>query len=91
MQQSENQQTPAAKIEALWQKTNYSNSVRHVPSGSYFARLRVKGKLHFRSLKTKTLSVAKLKLADFEKAERGAVENLRLALRLRSKTSRMSI
>jgi len=72
---SQSQPTPAGESKSPWQKTSFANLVRYVPSGTYFARLRVKGKLHFRSLKTKTLSVAKLKLSDFEKAERGAVEN----------------
>lgn len=53
-----------------WQKTSFSNLIRYKPSQTYFARFRVKGKLIRRSLKTQTLSVAKLRLADFEKAER---------------------
>ena len=56
--------------ESDWQKTPYSNLIRYVPSGTYFARMKVKGKLIRRSLKTKTLSVAKLRLSDFEKDER---------------------
>jgi hypothetical protein len=56
--------------ESDWQKTSFSNLIRYVPSGTYFARLKVKGKLIRRSLKTKTLSVAKLRLADLEKMER---------------------
>jgi len=40
------------------------------PSPVHSARIRVKGKLNRRRLKTKTLSVAKLRLADLEKAER---------------------
>jgi hypothetical protein len=51
------------------------NLVRYVPSGKFFARIRVKGKLLRRSLKTSTLSVAKLRLADLEKSERQAVEH----------------
>ncbi|MGA9778865.1 MAG: hypothetical protein WBS33_11405, partial [Verrucomicrobiia bacterium] len=62
-------QTPSDD-DSVWQKTSYANLIRYVPSGTYFARLRVKGKLIRRSLKTKTLSVAKLRLADMEKAER---------------------
>jgi hypothetical protein len=49
--------------------------VRYVPSGAYFARVRVTGKLIRRSLKTKVLSVAKLRLADFEKDERAKAES----------------
>src|SRR5208282_1787225 len=58
-----------------WQKTQYANLVRYVPSGTYYARLRVKGKLIRRSLKTDVLSVAKLRLADFEKQERQRAES----------------
>jgi hypothetical protein len=34
-----------------WQPTQYANIVRHIPSGIYYARLRIKGKLIWRSLK----------------------------------------
>jgi hypothetical protein len=62
-----------------WQPTQYANVVRHVPSGIYYARLRVKGKLIWRSLKTERISIAKLKLADVvdeeqKKAEAGYVK-----------------
>lgn len=46
------------------------NLIRNESSGTYYARMRVKGKLIVRSLKTKVQSVAKLRKADFEKAER---------------------
>jgi hypothetical protein len=35
----------AAKPGRGWQKTSYANLIRYVPSGIYYARLRVKGKL----------------------------------------------
>jgi hypothetical protein len=54
----------------IWQKTPYANLIRYKTSGTYFARVRIKGKLIRRTLKTKSLSVAKLRLADLEKAER---------------------
>ncbi len=57
-----------------WQKTQYSNLIRYVPSGTYFARLRVKGKLILKTLKTDVPSVAKLRLADSEKLERQSAE-----------------
>jgi hypothetical protein len=60
-----------AEPESDWTKTPYANLIRYEPSKKYFARLRVKGKLIRRSLKTTVLSVAKLRLADLEKAERG--------------------
>ena len=59
---------------AIWQKTPITNLVRYNPSGILFARIRINGKLIRRSLETKTLSVAKLRLADLEKNERGNSE-----------------
>jgi integrase len=58
-----------------WQKTQYSNVVRHVPSGAYYARLRVKGKLIWRSLKTDKISIAKQRLADVEAKEQKKSES----------------
>ena len=68
-------QPSAAKRGKAWQKTQYANLLRYVPSGTYFARIRVGGKLIRRSLGTTVLSVAKLKLADVEKEERSRLEN----------------
>jgi integrase len=65
----------AAESDKDWQKTQYSNLIRYVPSGTYYARLRVKSKLIRRSLKTDVLSVAKLRLSDFEKHERRVAES----------------
>lgn len=53
-----------------WQKTPVANLVRHVQSGNYYARIRVRGKLIWKSLKTDRVSVAKLRLGDFHKEER---------------------
>lgn len=61
---------PPPEPESDWQKTPFANLIRYGPSQTYFARIRVKGKLIRRSLKTKTLTVAKLRLADFEKNQR---------------------
>src|ERR1035437_4460325 len=47
----------------LWLKTPFANLVRYVPSGIYFSRIRVSGKLIRRSLKTNSLTVAKLRLS----------------------------
>lgn len=55
---------------AVWQKTPFANLVRYVSSGKFFARLQVRGKLIRRSLKTESMTVAKLRLADLEKDER---------------------
>ena len=56
--------------EQRWQKTPVANLVRHVQSGNYYARIRVRGKLIWKSLKTDRISVAKLRLGDFHKEER---------------------
>jgi site-specific recombinase XerD len=47
-----------------------ANLVRHVQSGNYYARIRVRGKLIWKTLKTDRISVAKLRLGDFHKEER---------------------
>ena len=60
---------PVIESDSLWQKTPYTNLLRYKPSQIYFARLRVKGKLIRRSLKTNSITVAKLRLADLEKNE----------------------
>ena len=62
------------KTSSLWQKTQYANLIRYKPSGVYFARVRVKGKLIRKTLKTDVLSVAKLRLGDFESKERRTAE-----------------
>ena len=53
------------KPDAEWVKTPYPNLIRYKPSGTYFGRVRVNGKLIRRSLETHVLTVAKLKLSDF--------------------------
>ena len=58
----------------LWTKTPFNNLIRYERSGMYFARIRVQGKLIRRSLKTTVISVAKLRLADFEKEQRQTAE-----------------
>ncbi len=67
---------PPPELDSDWQKTPYSNLLRYKPSRTYFARIRVKGKLIRRSLKTESLSVAKLRLADVEKSERQKAQSL---------------
>lgn len=61
------------KPDSLWQKTPVANLVRNVQSGTYYARIRVGGKLIWKSLKTDRISVAKLRLSDFHKEERQRV------------------
>jgi integrase len=53
-----------------WERTNTTNLWKLALTGGYYARVKVNGKEKWRSLKTKILSVAKLRLADFERAER---------------------
>ena len=60
MKQSKRQPT-TSKPESAWQKTQYSNLVRYVPSGKLYARLRVGGKLVWKSLKTDRLTMAKMR------------------------------
>jgi integrase len=74
VKEKQNQSKSAAPA-SPWQKTSFANLVRYEPSGTYFARVKVGGKLIRKSLETKVLSVAKLKLADLEKAERGKLES----------------
>jgi len=64
----------ASSADQRWQKNQFSNLIRYIPSGTYFARVRVHGKLIRKSLKTNVLTVAKLRLADFEKSERQNAE-----------------
>lgn len=48
--------------------------IRYVPSKTYFARFRVRGKLIWKSLKTDKITVAQLRLADLERSERGKAQ-----------------
>ncbi len=57
-----------------WQKTQCSNLTRCVPSGTFFARMRVHGNLNRKGIKTDLLSVARPWLASLEKNEREAAE-----------------
>lgn len=56
-----------------WERTNVSNLLRNGTSGIYYARVKVRGKEKWRSLRTTLFSVAKLRLSDFEKEVRGRV------------------
>jgi hypothetical protein len=58
-----------------WSKTQYANLIRYIPSGKYYARIRASGKLIVKSLKTISISVAKLRLSDMEKSERQNAEH----------------
>lgn len=61
-----------------WRPTQYSNLIRYVPSGTYYARFRVKGKLVWKSLKSDRITTAKMRLADLEKKERAEAEKGRI-------------
>jgi hypothetical protein len=61
-QTAENAESQSAGV-----KTPVANIIRYKPSGIYFARLSIRGKLFRHSLKTEVMSVAKLRLSDFIK------------------------
>jgi integrase len=61
--------------EKVWQTTAIQNLVRYRPSGTYFARFRVGGKLVWKSLKTSTFSVAKQRLPDTLREHRSKLES----------------
>jgi hypothetical protein len=61
--------------EKVWQTTAMQNLVRYGPSGTYFARFRVGGKLVWKSLKTATFSVAKQRLPDTLRDHRSKLES----------------
>ena len=71
-----NKRNDQPEANSEWQKTPFGNLMRYKPSQVYFARLRVKGKLIRRSLKSDQLSVAKLRLSDLEKSERQRAESV---------------
>jgi integrase len=58
------------KDQKTWQFLPDSHLVRYVPSGVYFARVKVSGKIIRKSLKTDVLSVARLRVADFVKEQK---------------------
>src|SRR5438105_3269047 len=58
---------------SLWTKAPVANLVRYEPSGIYFVRAKVHGKLIRKSLDTNVLSVAKLRLADVLDTEHKAI------------------
>jgi hypothetical protein len=62
-----------SESESLWTKAPVANLVRYEPSGIYFARAKVRGKLIRKSLDTNVLSIAKLRLADVLDTEHKAV------------------
>ena len=69
---------PKSKADSDWLKTPCPNLIRYKPSGNYFGRVRVNGKLIRRSLETHVLTVAKLKLSDFLQDHRRLIARERL-------------
>lgn len=61
---------PASKGSPWKPHPKVANLVRYEPSGIYFARVRVGGKLIWKSLKTDVFTTAQLRLADFIKEQR---------------------
>lgn len=59
-----------ATMSSPWKKSSVANIVRYQPSGIYFARVRIGGRLIRRSLDTTILEVAKPRLTELEKCER---------------------
>lgn len=57
----------AKQVESTWIKSPVANLYQYRPTGGYYARPRVKGKIISKTLKTDKLHVAKLRLADFLK------------------------
>lgn len=59
----------------LWETTKKQNLIRYKPSGTYFARFKVGGKLVRKTLKTSVFHVAKLRLADKIKEHRTVADS----------------
>lgn len=64
-----------------WQQTPVANLVRNAASGMYYARVRVSGKLIWKSLRTDRMTVAQLRLGDFLKQERHRPEAVQATAR----------
>ncbi len=73
--------TSKTQQESHWQKTPVANLVRNAASGVYYARVRVAGKLIWKSLKTDRMTVAQLRLGDFLKEERHRAEAMQATAR----------
>lgn len=82
MKQSKSQTT----TDSLWENSPTANLVRYKPSGVYFARARIAGKLIRKSLKTTVYSVAALKLGDVLKEHKELAE-----LHAKADTGKMTV
>jgi hypothetical protein len=65
-----------------WERTNTANWWKLAKTGGYYARVKVNGREKWKTLKTKLSSVAKLRLADFERAERQRARAPEAAIKL---------
>lgn len=63
------QTTPSHPKQATFQKSSVANLYFYSPTGIYYARPRIKGKVKSKCLKTNKLSVARQRLADFLREE----------------------
>jgi integrase len=63
-----------SKSQATWQKSSVANLYSYAPTGTYYARPRIKGKVKVKCLKTDKLTVAKQRLADFLREEHRKAE-----------------
>ena len=59
---------------ATWQKSSVANLYSYAPTGTYYARPRIKGKIKVKCLKTDKLTVAKQRLGDFLREEHRKAE-----------------
>ena len=62
---------------SVWERTRYQRLFRDVPSGTIFARFKIRGKQVRKSLKTTNLEMAKNKLAVLERNERAIAHERR--------------
>ncbi len=69
MKESKRQEKTEGKS-PVWQKSRHANLVRYVPSGTFYARYRIGGKLTWKSLETTAESIAKSKLDALLRHER---------------------
>ncbi len=59
-----------------WQKSSVANLYYYAPTGTYYARPRIKGKVKVKCLRTDKLSVAKQRLGDFLREEHRKAESM---------------
>src|ERR1035438_887862 len=65
-----------AKNSKTWIKSPVANLYSYRPTGMYYARPRIKGKVKVKCLRTDKLTVAKLRLSDFLREEQRKAESI---------------